>query len=609
MIVAPLLLLIFARTSRVTWPRRRVGDCSRALRKQLGSTLVIVTGIVSIILTLLSVAAPLLQLSMTERTWSEFGPAVTAGTNALFNSLEYSVLAALVSVALGLLLWRIRVISAMWLVFLVPGVLLGIALTTGLNRPSLAWFYRSSLVIVTALTLRYLALAWSSARQAMRAIDQNIVEALRLEGARGLTLFRHAIWPQVAPQLTLAAYVLYLLCLWDVETIVTIVPPGGETLALRIFNLLHYGHNTHVNTLCVLLLLLALAPLLVWIIARLFSTRRLVTASATAMLALLFVACSPTEEQHSTAIRSKLFGSVEIIGERGTAAGQFNKPRSVAVDTNDNLFVIDMTGRVQKFSPQGKFLFSWEMPQTELGKPKGLCRDRNGNIVVLEPHYQRVNVFTPDGKLVVQWGRRGTNAGEFMLPRDVAVNSKGEVLVPEYMDSERVQKFSARGELLQIIGKGGLNDGEFNRAEGIDVDASDRIYVADSCNHRIQIFSPDGKFVRAYGKSGRAPGEFSYPYDICVDADGRQYVCEFGNGRISVFDANDHLIEVIGKPGGAPGEFANPWGMALDSKGNLYVADSQNHRVQKLIRRTERRMSHVEIRHWTFDARSSTTTT
>jgi DNA-binding beta-propeller fold protein YncE len=94
-----------------------------------------------------------------------------------------------------------------------------------------------------------------------------------------------------------------------------------------------------------------------------------------------------------------------------------------------------------------------------------------------------------------------------------------------------------------------------------------------------------------------------------VDADGRQYVCEFGNGRISVFDANDHLIEVIGKPGGAPGEFANPWGMALDSKGNLYVADSQNHRVQKLIRRTERRMSHVEIRHWTFDARSSTTTT
>ena len=41
---------------------------------------------------------------------------------------------------------------------------------------------------------------------------------------------------------------------WDVETLVLIVPPGGETLSLRIFNLLHYGHNSQVNALCLLLL-------------------------------------------------------------------------------------------------------------------------------------------------------------------------------------------------------------------------------------------------------------------------------------------------------------------------------------------------------------------
>ena len=33
--------------------------------------------------------------------------------------------------------------------------------------------------------------------------------------------------------------------------------PGGESLALRIFNLLHYGHNPQVNALCLLLLLAA----------------------------------------------------------------------------------------------------------------------------------------------------------------------------------------------------------------------------------------------------------------------------------------------------------------------------------------------------------------
>ena len=68
-------------------------------------------------------------------------------------------------------------------------------------------------------------------------------------------------------------------------------------------------------------------------------------------------------------------------------------------------------------------------------------RDREGNIIVVEPHYQRVNHFTPEGKLVAQWGCRGTNDGCFILPRAVAVNSRGEFLVSEYMGAERVQKF------------------------------------------------------------------------------------------------------------------------------------------------------------------------
>jgi len=238
------------------------------------------------------------------------------------------------------------------------------------------------------------------------------------------------------------------------------------------------------------------------------------------------------------------------------------------------------------------------MPQTDLGKPKGMCRDRAGNIVVVEPHYQRVNHFSPEGKLLAQWGQKGTNEGQFTLPRAVAVNSKGEVYVSEYGAMERVQKFAifdlrsttsnstpASAKLLNSFGKPGNGPGEFNRPEGLCVDVQDRLYVADSCNHRIQIFSPEGKFIRTYGKAGSGVGELSYPYDICVDAEGRQYVCEFGNSRIQVFDAQHRPIEIIGKAGHEPGEFGNPWGVALDSSGNLYVADSQNHRVQKFIRK------------------------
>jgi DNA-binding beta-propeller fold protein YncE len=141
--------------------------------------------------------------------------------------------------------------------------------------------------------------------------------------------------------------------------------------------------------------------------------------------------------------------------------------------------------------------------------------------------------------------------------------------------------------LLQVIGRAGTGPGEFNRAEGVCVDAQDRIYVADSCNHRIQIFAADGKFIREFGKAGSGLGQLSYPYDVAVDKAGNIFVCEFGNSRIQVFDANCQPVEIIGGAGGEPGQFNNPWAIALDLRGNLYVADALNHRLQKLVRRQE----------------------
>jgi DNA-binding beta-propeller fold protein YncE len=336
-------------------------------------------------------------------------------------------------------------------------------------------------------------------------------------------------------------------------------------------------------------------PGAVWLLVqtmrrRRFGRRALALGGATA-LGLAVAGCRPPSSAAESPLRSRLFERAVVIGARGVGVGEFNKPRSVAVDAEDNLYVADMTGRIQKFGPDGRFLLQWHLPEIELGKPKGMGRDRAGNILVVEPHYQRVNVFSPRGELLARWGCKGTNAGCFLLPRAVAVNSRGDIFVSEYMGAERVQVFRPKPppadgvELIRVMGRAGVGPGEFNRAEGLCVDAGDRLYVADSCNHRIQIFSAEGAWLRAYGRAGSAPGELSYPYDIAVDAAGFQFVCEFGNSRIQVFDADCRPAEIIGGPGAAPGQFANPWGLALDSRGNLYVADSQNHRVQKLVRR------------------------
>src|SRR5207245_8057998 len=157
------------------------------------------------------------------------------------------------------------------------------------------------------------------------------------------------------------------------------------------FNFLHYGHNPQVNALCLILLLIAVAPLALFLAANAKrkhqggSGRTIPSVSMASALIGLLVGCSPAKPLNEAPVESKFFSWVKVIGMRGAGPGEFSKPRSVAVDAQDNLYAVDMTGRVQKFSPEGTFMSFWQMPQPDKGKPKGLCRDEEGNAVVREP--------------------------------------------------------------------------------------------------------------------------------------------------------------------------------------------------------------------------------
>jgi iron(III) transport system permease protein len=264
LILGPVLLIFFLRREAIPWPRESASDIDVQLSQQLGPLWLGVSRAVGALALGLTLFVPLAQIVFHARTWSEFLPALAAGQAALWHSLFYAATAAVVTVAVGALLMRVRGLGWLWIFFLVPGVLLGVGALTTFNHPALFWFSRTSAIVIALLVVRYLSVAHSLTRSAHQSLDQNLIDAARVNGAAGFALFRHAVLPQMAGPLAGAGYVVFVLSLWDVETTLLVLPPGGETLAVRIFNLLHYGHNSQVNALCLILLLAALVPLVAW---------------------------------------------------------------------------------------------------------------------------------------------------------------------------------------------------------------------------------------------------------------------------------------------------------------------------------------------------------
>src|SRR5688572_20863778 len=127
-------------------------------------------------------------------------------------------------------------------------------------------------------------------------------------------------------------------------------------------------------------------------------------ASITLLIALLLalIGCSSKELPEA------------IWLDGGRCKGEVVYPRAIAYDVeNDWFYVVDRTARVQRIDADGKFLNSWRMPDWELGKPVGLTVGPDGNLWIPDTHYNRVMVYSPEGRLLKQFGKMGEGEGEF----------------------------------------------------------------------------------------------------------------------------------------------------------------------------------------------------
>ncbi len=275
-------------------------------------------------------------------------------------------------------------------------------------------------------------------------------------------------------------------------------------------------------------------------------------------------------------------------GQRGLGDGRFERPRAIAIDRNDRIYIVDMTARIQVFDLDGNFITKWRTPEFKMGKPCGLSISNDGLLMVADTHYHRVLFYTPDGQLVPSrtiGGTAGRGPGEFGFVTEAVQDSQGNYYVGEYGDYDRIQKFDPTGKFLLEWGGHGDQPGEFLRPQGLLIDEYDRLWVADVSNHRIQVFDVTGddvKLVKVWGEQGTELGQLRYPYNIVFDGQGHIYVCEFGNHRVQKFTLDGQSLGSWGGPGRQLGQLYQPWGICFDRRGMLYVLDSYNHRIQRV---------------------------
>ncbi len=265
-------------------------------------------------------------------------------------------------------------------------------------------------------------------------------------------------------------------------------------------------------------------------------------------------------------------------GSRGRVAGRFAAPRAIGVNQG-HVYVIDRTGRVQKFSEQGEFVLEWLLEFPDKGTPTGLSFAPDGSLWIADTHQNRILNYSTSGEKRFEFGSFGYEPGHFIYPTDIAVTNDGALYISEYGKTARIQVFNSDGDYQFSWGTFGKGPDQFNRPMAIIIGKDGLLYIADSVNHRIKVYDVEGRPVRTFGKEGNAPGEFKFPYDLAMNKSGELVVCEWENHRIQRLTKEGEPIDQWGGLGAPVGRLAEPWGVD-EHAGRVYVADTKNHRIQ-----------------------------
>jgi len=257
-------------------------------------------------------------------------------------------------------------------------------------------------------------------------------------------------------------------------------------------------------------------------------------------------------------------------------------PIAVCTDDADRMFVADSNAQlVHVFDMKSRKYAIWKPGKNEppFAQPVGIAWD---------PVYHRLLVSDSVASAIYVFDAKGKfngKLGEGILQRpvgmaiDTSAETPGRIFVAD-AGAHQVVVLGADGQLMQRVGSRGSAAGYFNFPTNVALDSHGLLYVSDSLNFRVQEFDRNLQPLRQFGKKGDMPGYFAEPKGIAVDSEQHVYVLDGQFENVQVFDADGHVLMDFGEEGNGPGQFWLPTALFIDARDRIWIADTYNRRVQ-----------------------------
>jgi peptidylamidoglycolate lyase len=229
----------------------------------------------------------------------------------------------------------------------------------------------------------------------------------------------------------------------------------------------------------------------------------------------------------------------------------FVMPHGLTVDAGDNIWVTDVElHQVFKFSHAGKLLLTLGeagIPGRDTAHfymPTGVAVAKDGSFYVSDGYgNSRVVKFSPAGKYLLEWGKKGNAAGAFHIPHAIELDDNGNVYVAD-RENQRIQVFDSNGHFLKM-----LEDKSFGNICAVVFDKKKKrlIAVDDMIDFKethtgsdIIVFDSAGTSFKRFGRSGQYNGPVCWYHDVSIDKEGNIYVADIIGNKVMKFEKNGH---------------------------------------------------------------------